>query len=338
MQTYLSRVCWNTDGWSRPSGVAHLAEGSVHGSSHTFVSDTRYGHEEWLFRPEHTLDGWRYGFLQPALKSRKHQGHTLNVELYTIDPQRRRLYLGRIDELVVLTDAEASSAFTAFERNGWLAAMYADLADLGLPPPVLGNMQANAPFREIVNVRFRLEHVHMLPEAREADVGDVTKRPGKNRYLFYPLSKIAGHESGIAPDPKRPTSGYSYETAPIVKADRRHNQLQLKLSHQLRGKYGHHAVRLEENGIDIVLTRTDGVVYIEVKSQPDPRLAIREALGQLLEYALFARPGAALPELVVVAPGEPGPAVNRYVHSLSSELQIPLRYVSFHEHTRECPL
>jgi hypothetical protein len=61
----------------------------------------------------------------------------------------------------------------------------------------------------------------------------------------------------------------------------------------LRGRYGHDAVCLEVDGVDIVLTRTSGVLFIEVKSEPDARLAIREALGQLLESALFPAPDSA---------------------------------------------
>ena len=69
MALYLARLCWNQDGWSRPSGVAQNAEGEAKGSKPTFASINGYGHEEWLFRPEHTLDSWRYGFLQASLKA-----------------------------------------------------------------------------------------------------------------------------------------------------------------------------------------------------------------------------------------------------------------------------
>ena len=49
MSLYLARVCWNTNGWSRPSGVAANAEGEAKGSTPTFVSEHGYGHEEWLY-------------------------------------------------------------------------------------------------------------------------------------------------------------------------------------------------------------------------------------------------------------------------------------------------
>src|SRR5205085_1871238 len=107
--------------------------------------------------------------------------------------------------------------------------------------------------------------------------------------------------------PAQPTAPYSYRTAPIIHADRRHNRLQLKLAEMLREKYGQAAVCLEVNGVDIriVVRHTGHLLFVEVKSEADARLAIRQALGQLLEYALFLCPdSASVPELVVAAPGE----------------------------------
>jgi hypothetical protein len=42
MTTYLSRICWNSNGWLFPSGEAkHLEKDS-------FVTQVGFGHEEWL--------------------------------------------------------------------------------------------------------------------------------------------------------------------------------------------------------------------------------------------------------------------------------------------------
>jgi hypothetical protein len=330
-------VCWNQDGWSHPSGAAPLAEGAAKGSKATFASENRYGHEEWLFRPEHTIDGWRYGFLQPSLKASKSlYGKELDVVLYTIDPDDRRWYLGRIDGLVVLDEADAEPAVVEFENRGWLDSMRGDLSALGLSP---ANLWSPVPARERVNVKYKPAQAHMLPEAREAPDGDVTMKRGKNRYRFYRLNEIPKAIAGTHADPDQPVDAYSYRTAPIVHADRRHNRLQLRLAKMLRAKYGHDAVRLEVDGVDIILTRTGGILFVEVKSEPDARLAIRAALGQLLEYALFARPDSAVvPELVVAAPGQSDAAVDVYVKRLSRQFQLPIRYVAFNEDTPECPL
>jgi hypothetical protein len=296
-----------------------------------------YGHEEWLFRPEHEIDGFRHGFLQPSLKAPESlYGKELDVVLYTINPQDQRWYLGRIDRLVVLDEADAEKALVEFEGRGWLAAMQQDLSNLGL---TAASLWPSRPARETVNVRYRTNQIHMLPKEREAGSRDITTQRGMNRYMFYRLSEIPECIARTHADPAQPIGAYSYRTAPIVHADRRHNRLQLRLSDMLRAKYGHDAVRLEVDGVDIVLTRADSDLFIEVKSESDARLAIREAVGQLLEYALFARPDSAkVPELVVAAPGQPDAAVELYVRRLSTQFHLPIRYVTFNEYTEECPL
>jgi len=283
------------------------------------------------------MDGWRYGFLQPSLKAKKDlYGKELNVVLYTIDPDRRRYYIGRIDGLVVLDEADAKTAVAEFDSRGWLASMRADLSDLGLSP---SNLRPLGAARETVNVRYRPDQVHMLPEGLEPEEGDVTRKQGKNHYWFYQLDQLPERIARTHADPAQPLDAYSYRTAAIIHADRRHNRLQLRLAEMLRAKYGSDAVRLEVGGVDIVLTRTLDVLFIEVKSEPDARLAIREALGQLLEYALFAHPDSAkVPELVVAAPGQSDDAVDMYVRRLCTQFQLPIRYVSFDEHTAQCPL
>lgn len=337
MKLHIARLCWNEHGWSRPSGVAALSEGPAKGNQETFVSETGYGHEEWLFRPEHELDRYRYGFLQPSLKAGAHRyGEVLDVVLYTIDPDGTRWYLGRVDGIELLDDAEANRARQRMEKKGLLAAMRSDLADLGFSA---AHLSKKTPGREIVNVRFRAGSVHMLPAPRAAKADDPLRRPGKNRYQFYPLESVPGRIEGTLADPRRPTGPYQYTTAPLVSADRRHNRIQLQLAKVLREKYGEAAVELEVGGVDILLRRPGGTAYIEVKSDADPRLALRAALGQVLEYALFASATTkSMPQLVVAAPGAPDSTVVAYLATLQARFGLPLLYIQADESLSDCPL
>jgi hypothetical protein len=62
---------------------------------------------------------------------------------------------------------------------------------------------------------------------------------------------------------------------------------------------------MEENFADLKVTAGQRVVLIEVKSDPRPRSAIRQALGQLLEYASrCAEDGELVTDRVVAGPGE----------------------------------
>lgn len=339
MTMFLTRLCWNDNGWTRPSGVASRAEGPIRGSGPTFVSEHKYGHEEWLFRPEYRLSDaggiWQYGFVQQALEpSEERRGTYAHAVLYTIRPDGARFYLGCIRELQILTDTESESALAAFRQRGWLAQMEQDLRVMGLSTKVLVHPGA----REIANVRFRPEHIEMLGAPIRAPEGDVTRSPGHNRYQFYTLAALPSALAGSSADPALATGRYRYRTSPVVTADHRHNRIQLVLAELIRSKYGAHTVSLEVEGVDIRLRIHGAETLIEVKSDGDARLAIRAALGQLLEYALFAQAPAPMPSLVVAAPGALDSTGQEYLVELRERFALPISYVQVDEATTVCPL
>lgn len=337
MSLHLTRISWNRNGWTRPQGLGPLAEGPARGSTETFVSRYGYGHEEWLFRSEHRIGGWQYGFVQPALKvSEDRYGEIVDAVLYTISPDGERFYLGRIEGMEILGLDEATAARDEFDAQGWSNAMEEDLAALQLSAKNLRISRARS--REFVNVRFRPEAVFMLREPVVAPSDDVTRQRGKNRYQFYPLDGIPPRLQRTPADPNRPTGAYSYRTAPVIHADRRHNRLQLHLAKLLRSKFGPSAVALEIDGVDIVVSAPGKTYFVEVKSEPDARLAVRAALGQLLEYALFGVAAAPLPELVIAAPGEPDAAVGAYLDALRARFSLPVHYIRIDETMTVCPL
>ena len=338
MSLFLTRISWNQNGWTRPQGLGPLAEGPARGSGKTFVSEHGYGHEEWLFRPEHRIDGWQYGFLQPALKvERGRWGEILDAVFYTISPDGERFYLGRIEDLEILGADDAAAARDQFDARGWSHRMKEDLGELQLSTKNLRVAKSRS--REIVNVRFRPDAVFMLLEPILAQADDITHQRGKNRYQFYPLAGLPPRLRHTPADPDRLTDSYSYRTPPVIHADRRHNRLQLHLIDLLRRKYGAEAVAWEVEGVDIVLSQAGRKVFIELKSSPDARLAVRAALGQLLEYALFSSTTPPpTPELVIAAPGEPDAALNAYLDELRVRFSLPVQYVHIDETVTVCPL
>lgn len=60
----ITRMAYNSSGWQHPTGDARREE-----ASGTYNSDNGFGHEDWLFRSEWQIEGWRYAFLQGVNKS-----------------------------------------------------------------------------------------------------------------------------------------------------------------------------------------------------------------------------------------------------------------------------
>ena len=115
----LTRISYNSTDWRRPTGDARKYE-----ARGTYNYEHGFGHEDWLFRSEWLIDGWRYAFLQGFNKSRqKLLQHTLDLTLYTIEPDKRRRFIANIYELECLSNEQSREALSAFRRNGWLDTM-----------------------------------------------------------------------------------------------------------------------------------------------------------------------------------------------------------------------
>lgn len=70
---------------------------------------------------------------------------------------------------------------------------------------------------------------------------------------------------------------------------------------------------------------TDRWSFYEIKSGLGPRLSIREALGQLLEYAYWG--DAVQPAHLIVVGDQPiDPESQAYIGVLAREFRLPIRY------------
>ncbi len=175
------RICWNTKYWREPTGEARHTE-----SAKSYVQQHGFGHEEWLFNfswllpsPSEPSDLFKYGFLQPIGKYRgTYEGEVLDVLLYTITPDRKRLAVAEIRGLLVPKLSELSTAVGLMRRNGWLRDMEDDLSRLGIPPTKL-----SAPPDHIVNVRFKESEVTFFDPRMRRSTGTARCRPRTSRFL-----------------------------------------------------------------------------------------------------------------------------------------------------------
>ncbi len=126
MDTYITRLCWNENGWKKPSGAAAKLE---HG---TFNVDFGFGFEEWFFSSKFEIDGWRYGFIQGANKSQNRlAGKDIDVFFFTIGPEKQRYFVSEIQPCHILNFDETTTAHTAFEKKGMIDQMIEDVKAVG---------------------------------------------------------------------------------------------------------------------------------------------------------------------------------------------------------------
>lgn len=152
----VTRICYNSYGWQRPSGEAEKLE-----ASGNYAHKNKFGHEEWLFRSEWQIDGWRYAFMQGVGRSRERLAHDkqpFDLTLFTIEPGKRYRFVAKINAVECLDGKQAQASVRVFKEKGWFETMRNEIA------AIRGNVAALDNARhahDILNIRFRLEDVRM---------------------------------------------------------------------------------------------------------------------------------------------------------------------------------
>lgn len=327
---YVARICWNSKGWVYPTGEAAAAEAG------TYATEMGFGHEEWLFNYEWILDGWKYGFLQPVGKSRaKLERRTIDVRLYTISPHAEWFYVGHLGACEVLDERTAAAARTQFKKRGWFKDMVEQLDHVG------GN-QEGLHYDEAVwvfNIRFKPSDAVLYDPMVPVRPSDAIRKLRR-----YTLVRLSDEQRAIEQEwrtrvgttIRRPTGKQHREGVPAREVDLPHNQLQNELYSLLVHRFGRDAVEMESGFADIRLRRDGATVLFELKSDSRARYAIREAIGQLLEYGYVAQQaGERVTDLIVAGPGELLPADSAYLQYLREQRGLPIRYLCMRRGTTE---
>ena len=323
MPTHISRICWNTKNWSFPSGDAPKLEKG------TYVREYGFGHEEWLFAFSWVLNGYHYSFLEPVRRSHKRvEGRELAVLLYTIDHQKKRLYVGEIEACHILTETEAEAAMRAYAANRWLSDMKEQIRRVGGRQRAISQSQRAL---DIFNVRFRPEDVMIYRHLIPADPGDQVMRI--NRYMLAEANAEVVRQWRRGRAGSRTPGNHGVVTRSAtgpVEYDPHHVKLQDAAFKFLAAKYGKRNVIKEQDRVDIQVTKPDGVTLVEIKTAPDARMAIRQAIGQLLEYGYYDRAPSEFPaHLSIVSPAPRTSQTDQYLNLLRQRFGLAVSYHQF---------
>jgi len=110
----------------------------------------------------------------------------------------------------------------------------------------------------------------------------------------------------------------------------RHNELQYTLYQALCKEYGAENVKapykLSYAGeVDVAVRHDGSMIFFEIKTAPYAKSALREAVGQILEYAYWPNAARAT-ELVVVAEVNPTKETKQYLDNLRRRFGLRLFY------------
>jgi len=178
-------------------------------------------------------------------------------------------------------------------------------------------------YNEIVNTFNYLLTLYKFVENRQSfDSEEINANGGR---IQSGLQFVPGH---------RPSARNATAHIPerVVDIDRRHSLIQDKLYEKLERLYGHDNVETETgiNGkkIDAVAKYDGNTIFYEIKTEPNARACIRQAIGQLLEYCYYQSPdnNGFAEKLIVVGEAALDEETTNYLDILNKKHVINISY------------
>ena len=326
----ITRLTWNTHRWQRPSGPSGKSQ-----NMDAYEAISGFGHEEWLLDKTAIIKGCHYGFIQSLnIDSDRHVGNIYEITIFTINNLGKKYEVGKLYNVECISGEESENIYQEYLDNGWIAKMERDLqrenADV--------RKFRQTPPNRFFNIKFRLNEaiIHEeMPEIRKDDINITTNHfkllPKKNlEGAFVPLEEIDNGGNGNRKNTNKRKKIYNVE----CEYDPYHDEMQNALFDLLNsGHEGYREVKIEHGRVDIKARSTDGEWhYFEIKTD-GPKLSIRKALGQVMEYAYYPDLEQAK-RLLIIADAIPDPDSIRYLQYLRDRFNLPVWFRAFDKNTR----
>jgi hypothetical protein len=263
----ITKLCWNDFGWIKPSGS--------HGKSSakkTHENSFGYGHEEWLLDKSKIINGYHYGFIQPLnLKSSLHIGKHYKLWLYSFT-EKQKFIIGYINKIERISEEESIEVYRNYKRNGWLSEMVSDLEIAGINPKQFNKTPSTIFF----NIKFKINDINLFDEYLRLSDKDTNIRI--SRYKLLRKDNDFVYKKYL---------GYKRKAIAETFVNPYHRLMQDILIKLLRKDQSYSLIKKEYEFVDVqgIFNKSE-THYFEIKTDT-PKNNIRQALGQLFEYAYF---------------------------------------------------
>ena len=331
MIAMLQRVCWNSSGWRLPTGSS--SEGG-------HPRQMGFGHEEWNFQADDAFDGNVYGHLpHPSEQARrKSEGH-FQIAFWAFHPEaREKLLVGYYHDATLPTPGDYKRLDAYFRDQG----IYERRAnELLAAVPSLGVNRAReevtcAVVKHWLSFKCPVDKVEALSDyvalPDKVQGKSIGMRFGRSTHVskipsIEELKEITAEEHTRTERRTTPLAedGYYREFGARLKYILpRHNILSNQFSAWLRRKR-YTDVRQEKAGVDIEFISGSDLCRAELKVcyGVGTTKAIREALGQLLEYNYYGNRESAKWWFIILDQ-QPSSNDKSYVANLRTKLGLPL--------------
>ncbi len=320
------RMCWNSRGWRMPTHTS--GDGG-------YPREMGFGMEEWNFQLEDAVDGFVYGYLyyKPSAKVVRESAGRFRIGFWSMHPDTRaKLLVGVYNDASQATPEDLLAVDSTFEKNGVYPRRAEELSSV-VPSISFDDALSkvrNSVHAGLLNFKCRVEDFHLPPEpipigeiVRNQTIGEHFTTPTFIPELNLPGVRrrpaTAGAASVLAED-----AYYRENPQTLKRIIRRHNTLSTRFGQWLK-RSGFSGVMQERNYVDVTFEKDDAHYRAELKTcyGVGSTKAIREALGQLLEYNLYPGKGSA-DRWAIIIDERPSKHDIEYLLVLRRQLKLPL--------------
>lgn len=347
-QKRIARLAFNTHGWVMPSGRYGK-------STHPDTHEARYGygHEEWLFDTSKLIDGFHYAFLEPIRKQQAaFIGKKYDVWLYTIDNiSKKRYWIGEISNVEVLDNEQAEIIREEYVLRNWMKEMEIQILASGANPEGFSNWKGV----DLFNIRFAPDDAKLNDPYYELPIENAINEQSRYAFAFFKEEFKVDEETEPYFNFQPPNASNNSSRNTCDKSTRYHREpktIEISYLHKaisddltivLRNQYGFNNVRPEHpagygaNRIDIVVNDINGLIFYEIKTYPNLKTSIREALGQLIEYTTWTNQSKAKELIIITQPCSifELKKAKIYISHLRSVYKIPIYHQTFDIETKQ---
>lgn len=330
MRQIVQRICWNTNGWQYPSGDGRYE------SKKSYPFENGFGLEEWNFRTAHAFEGYVYGYMNTAPKIQKQPSQNIfDIYFYTIEPRTgQKLVIGMYKAATRASAADQQRLSAYYKKSGIFKDRARELVD-NLPDdynPDVSELNEIVTNTSLLKVKCRDKNVVRFDEPYLLQ--DLLSK--RIRYGFTTYADITKTKRAAAPKPSQSQKNSQagrrllnenefYRDTPSTrkKVIPQHNRLSNKFCSWLRKK--DITPTQERDWVDVWFKLGQETCLVEIKicQEHGTRKAIREAMGQVLEYNYY--PGRSTADLwIIVLDQKPTQNDRRYIRQIRETLHLPI--------------
>jgi len=324
------RITWNKNNWEKPSG--HPWKKENQGSKNVpYENQYGFGHEEWLFNPRYRLNGFQYGYIRGVEKANLENEIIDEAYLYTKDPSNNYFLVAILKNVIRLNKEEQKDIIdNLFKKHidtaiGELKEVHGEINELrrtGVNPTLKFKWDEAKIFEEPIPItiddskykryqpyKLTAELEHFVHKTNLVKPKLVFKEGKTKTKSSYTLSKNKGKRE----------------------VEKLHVDILEDLYRLLLKKNNREKLSLEKstvNGKIIDLLENidkDKYNFYEVKTSNSGLTNIREAIGQILEYALIDDEITAN-KMIIVGPADLKKVEKNYLNTLQNYIAIKIEY------------